>query len=57
MTKHETIIYKIACNDLNITDLYIGHTSEFKRRQYEHKCCCTCLRALSHNFSSGGGSL
>ncbi len=32
-----TIIYKIVCNDLNIKDLYVGHTTDFKRRKSEHK--------------------
>ena len=35
------IIYKIVCNDLNIKDLYVGHTTDFIRRKYDHKkrCC------------------
>ena len=32
-----TIIYKIVCKDLNIKDLYVGHTTDFKRRKSEHK--------------------
>jgi len=24
-----TIIYKLVCNDLNITDNYVGHTTNF----------------------------
>ena len=24
-----TVIYKIVCNDLSITDCYVGHTTEF----------------------------
>jgi len=32
-----TIIYKIVCNDLSITDLYIGHTTDFTRRKNQHK--------------------
>jgi len=34
----KTIIYKIVCNDLTISDLYIGHTTHFTRRKNEHKC-------------------
>ena len=33
----KTIVYKIVCNDLNIKDLYIGCTTDFKRRKNEHK--------------------
>ena len=32
-----TIIYKIVCNDLNIKDLYVGHTTDFRRRKGGHK--------------------
>ncbi len=32
-----TVIYKLVCNDLNITDVYIGHTTNFKSRMYGHK--------------------
>jgi hypothetical protein len=34
------VIYKIVCNDLAITDLYVGSTSHFTRRKTEHKYCC-----------------
>ena len=33
----KTIIYKICCNDENITECYIGHTTEFNNRKYKHK--------------------
>ena len=36
-----TIIYKIVCKDLTITDLYVGHTTSFKDRKREHKNTCT----------------
>lgn len=36
----KTIIYKIVCKDDNIPDIYIGYTTEFTRRKYEHKCRC-----------------
>jgi hypothetical protein len=31
------IIYKIVCKDLNITDIYVGHTTSFKDRKKTHK--------------------
>lgn len=35
---HEnTIMYKIVCNDLNITDLYVGQTTNFTVRKSSHK--------------------
>jgi len=32
-----TIIYKITCNDPNITDKYVGHTTDIVRRRQQHK--------------------
>jgi hypothetical protein len=32
-----TVIYKIVCNDLNIEDVYVGHTTNFTKRKYRHK--------------------
>lgn len=37
MDYSNTIIYKITCNDPNITDKYVGHTTNFIRRKYSHK--------------------
>ena len=35
-----TSFYKIVCNDTNISDCYVGHTSNFKLRQSQHKHSC-----------------
>jgi hypothetical protein len=37
----KTLIYKIVCNDLEVTDLYVGSTSNFTKRKNSHKnrCC------------------
>jgi len=32
-----TIIYKICCKDESITDVYVGHTTNFIQRKYAHK--------------------
>lgn len=32
----KTTIYKLCCNDLSITDVYVGHTTDFTRRKYDH---------------------
>lgn len=37
MDYSKTIIYKIVCNDLNIKECYVGHTTDFKSRKYNHK--------------------
>ena len=33
----KTITYKIVCKDVNITDLYVGSTTDFVRRRHQHK--------------------
>jgi hypothetical protein len=35
----KTIIYKIVCNDLAVTDIYIGSTTKFTTRRSHHKGC------------------
>lgn len=32
-----TIIYKIYCKDLSIHNIYVGHTTNFIQRKYQHK--------------------
>ena len=32
-----TIIYKITCNDNNVKELYVGHTTNFIQKKYAHK--------------------
>jgi len=41
-----TIIYKICCNDTNITDIYVGHTTNFIKRKYQHKVLCNSSSKL-----------
>jgi hypothetical protein len=44
------IIYKICCKDLNITDLYIGHTTNLVQRRCSHKTSCNNERNKCYNF-------
>ena len=37
MDYSKTIMYKLVCNDLNIKECYVGHTTDFKSRKYNHK--------------------
>jgi hypothetical protein len=41
-----TIIYKIYCKDDTIIDIYIGHTTNFFVRKYQHKCACNNSKNL-----------
>ena len=45
-----TIIYMLSCKDLSITDLYVGHTTNFKTRKYNHKSDCS--NELSDTYNS-----
>ena len=45
-----TTIYKIVCNDLNIKDIYVGHTTDFTRRMSQHKSSCKIITNNSHNL-------
>jgi hypothetical protein len=33
----KTIFYRIVCNDINIKDCYVGHTTNFIKRKQHHK--------------------
>ena len=46
-----TIIYKIVCNDINITDCYIGSTTDFTARKCCHKSICINQNDKNHNFN------
>jgi hypothetical protein len=45
-----TIIYKIVCNDENITDVYVGHTINFLQRKRQHKSHCSTLTSNHYNL-------
>jgi hypothetical protein len=42
-----TIIYKIVCNDLSISDIYVGYTTVFTKRKSLHKLTCN---SKSNNY-------
>lgn len=33
----KTVIYKLVCNDLNVKEIYVGHTTDFTKRKNHHK--------------------
>jgi hypothetical protein len=35
-----TVIYKICCKNKEIKDVYVGHTTNFINRKYQHKLSC-----------------
>ena len=44
-----TIFYKIYCVNHDITDMYIGHTTNFVQRKHGHKQSCTNNKNRSYN--------
>jgi hypothetical protein len=46
----KTIIYKICCKDLLITDIYIGHTTNFIKRKSTHKATCNYSTNKDYNL-------
>ena len=42
----KTVIYKIVCNDVAITDLYVGSTTNFTRRKSGHRERCKKMTNL-----------
>ena len=46
----KTIIYKIVCNDLNITDVYVGHTTNMVKRRWGHKTSCNNEKDKHYNL-------
>jgi len=46
----KTIIYKIVCKDLNVSDVYVGHTTDFTRRKSQHKSHCHLETSEHYNI-------
>lgn len=44
------LIYKIVCNDLECKDIYIGSTTDFIRRKYQHKSTCNNENSKNYNL-------
>jgi hypothetical protein len=44
-----TIIYKITCKNPTVTDVYVGHTTNFVQRKHAHKQSCLNHKSPNHN--------
>ncbi len=44
-----TIFYKIMCNNPEVKDVYIGHTTNFVQRKHAHKRSCTYEKSTNYN--------
>ena len=45
-----TIIYKITCRDETISDVYVGHTTNFVQRKHAHKQSCINPTSLNYKL-------
>ena len=45
----QTHFYKICCRDPTIAEIYIGHTTNFRKRKRGHKCACCVPSNSNHN--------
>jgi len=46
----KTVIYKLVCKDITVTDCYIGSTTSFTKRKYGHKSRCTNAKGDKYNY-------
>jgi len=44
-------VYKICCNDINITDCYVGSTTNFNKRKKDHKSACYNENNKDYNYN------
>lgn len=44
------VIYKIVCKNLDITECYVGHTTDFSKRKNVHKMRCHAEHTKFYNF-------
>lgn len=50
-----TIIYKISCNNPEIKDTYVGHTTDFTKRKTRHKQNCKSVNNKLYNTINKNG--
>ena len=46
---NESMIYKLCCFDTTIEEIYIGSTTNFRRRKTEHKRDCNTINRQNYN--------
>lgn len=46
----KSVIYRLVCKDLYITECYVGSTTNFKSRKRQHKSCCNTPNCKEYNY-------
>lgn len=44
------VVYKIVCNDLRVTDLYVGSTTNIEQRKKQHKSSCCKITSEKYHY-------
>ena len=52
---NNTLIYRLVCKDLTITDCYIGHTTNMIKRRQKHKADCKKINSYVYRFIRENG--
>lgn len=50
MEFENTIIYKLVCNDVEVSEIYVGHTTNFIKRKYNHRSAYFNPNDHNHNY-------
>ena len=45
-----SVIYKLCCKDPTIKEVYVGSTTNFRKRKNQHKECCTNVNSKKHAY-------
>ena len=48
---NNSIIYKLCCKDINITEVYVGSTTNFNRRKQQHKNNCSNENGKKYKYN------
>jgi hypothetical protein len=46
----QTIIYKLCCKNISITEIYVGHTTNFTKRKNCHSSSCNNEKQKEYNY-------
>ena len=46
----KAVIYKLCCKDVNVTDIYVGCTTDFTVRKNAHKTCCNNAKGKHYHL-------
>ena len=45
-----SVIYKLCCKDSAIKEVYVGSTTNFRKRKNQHKECCTNVNSKKYGY-------